>query len=153
MPRCVLLVDLSAERLTRIRRRLSYTDDVVACSDFRFARTQLLARQPTFLVSHSRLGEFNALHLVYLAVGASLPTRFILFDEPRDAILVAEARSLGAFYETTSRLPFSLPSYMQASLPNRDRRESAAPDRRTLFRSGRRAADVAPEIRAAVNMC
>lgn len=143
----MLVVDPSAKRLEKLRRRLSEVGNVVTCSEFRLARERLFADRPEFLVSHIKLGAFNALHLVHLAVGDHLPTRCILFDEPTDAALVAEAKSLGAFYETTSRLPFALPSYLLASLPHRDRRvRVVSSERRTRFRGGRRSSDVAPEI-------
>lgn len=144
--RRLLVVDPSTQRLDMLRQRLSHADEVITCADFGLARERLLADHPELVIANIRLGAFNGLHLVYLATAAALTTRSILYDEPMDPSLVVEAISLGAFHETTSRLPFALPSYLSASLPRRDRRTSAAPERRTLFRGGRRSADVAPEI-------
>jgi len=142
----VLVVDPSAQRLEGLRQRLSSAGEVVACSEFHVARERLLADNPQFLVSNIRLGAFNGLHLVYLAQAVQLATRSILYDEPADPALLVEAKSIGAFYETTSRLPFALPSYLGNSLPHHDRRGAVVPERRTLFRGGRRSSDVTPEI-------
>jgi hypothetical protein len=65
-----------------------------------------------------------------------------VYDEPTDPQLAFEAQLIGAFYETTSRLQFTLPVYIHAQLPERDRRDVRHLERRTLFRGGRRAADV-----------
>src|SRR5262245_31010418 len=111
--------------------------DVAACTDFRSARECLLATSPAFLFSHVRLGAYNGLHLVYLAVHARLDTRCVLFDDPLDPQLAFEARQIGAFYETSSRVRFAIRSYLGSQLPDRDRRDARCPDRRVPFRGGR----------------
>jgi DNA-binding NtrC family response regulator len=144
--RRLLVVDPSARRLELLRQRLSDVDEVIACSDFARARERLLADLPQFVIANIRLGPFNGLHLVYLAAAAHVATRSIMYDEQADPGLVAEAKSLGAFFETAERLPFALPAYLAAELPDRDRRMSRDPERRRIFRGGRRASDVAPEF-------
>jgi hypothetical protein len=110
--------------------------------DFQTARNCLLKTSPDFLISHLRLGAYNGLHLAYLASHARLETRCLLYDEPLDVHLAFEAQLIGAFHETTSRLRFTVPAYIRAPLPERERRAAHQVDRRGLFRGGRRATDL-----------
>jgi hypothetical protein len=59
-----------------------------------------------------------------------------------DFLLIKEAQHLGAFFERTDRLPYSLPSYIQSRWPSTDSRDPRRVDWRTHFRGGRRASDV-----------
>lgn len=110
------------------------------CADFGAARARLVTDAPDLLVTNLRLHAYNGLHLVLLA--ASTSTRCLVYAEPDDLMLAREAQRLGAFYERLSRLPFALPAFIKAMLPERDRRDAAVLDRRFAFRGGRRATDL-----------
>ena len=142
MLRSALLVDPDADRLDLLRRQIDEVADVTSCVDFQTARSCLLDSPPDFLISHLRLGAYNGLHLAYLASQARLETRCLLYDEPLDVHLAFEAQLIGAFHETTSRLRFTIPAYIRAPLPERERRAANQNDRRGLFRGGRRATDL-----------
>jgi hypothetical protein len=79
--------------------------EVVLCSDFSTARARLRAAPPELLITALRLREYNGLNLVYLAAGAGLPTRSIVYTEANDAGMAREIRAAGAFYEVRPRLP------------------------------------------------
>ena len=143
--RRALLVDPNKSRLDLLRREAGALVDVIACTDFRSARECLLTTAPAFLFSHFRLDAYNGLHLVHLAVHARIDTRFVLFDDHLDPQLAFEARQIGAFCESSSRLRFAIRSYLGSALPDRDRREARYPDRRAHFRGGRRVTDLSLE--------
>ena len=115
---------------------------VDVCADFVDARARLLARPPHLLVTSIRLGAYNGLHLAYLAVALSLPTRVIVHSETMDVGLAREAQLAHAFYAPAAQLAVALPAYLEAELPPQDRRNVACPDRRQQFRSGRRVTDI-----------
>jgi hypothetical protein len=116
--------------------------EIALCSDFCTARARLRAAPPELLITALRLHEYNGLNLVYLAKGAGLPTKSIVYAEANDAGMAREIRAAGAFYEASPRLPVVLPGYVGAKLPPQDRRNAAVYDRRRSGRSGgRRALD------------
>lgn len=116
--------------------------EVALCLDFSTARARMRAAPPELLITALRLREYNGLNLVYLAAGAGLPTRSIVYTEATDAGMAREIRAAGAFYEVRPRLPVALPGYMAAKLPPQDRRDVGSYDRRRSGRSGgRRAVD------------
>jgi hypothetical protein len=143
--RRALIVDPNRSRLDLLRREAEAIVDVTACTGFQAARRCLLTTAPAFLFSHFRLGAYNGLHLVHLAVHARVEMRFVLFDEQLDPQLAFEARQVGVFCETSSRLPFAIRSYLGSELPDRDRRHPHGPDRRAYFRGGRRVTDLSLE--------
>jgi DNA-binding NtrC family response regulator len=115
---------------------------VALCSDFSTARARLRAAPPGLLLTALRLREYNGLNLVYLAAGAGLPTRSIVYTEANDAGMAREVRAAGAFYEVRPRLPAALRAYVSAILPPQDRRGIGNYDRRRGGRlGGRRAVD------------
>jgi hypothetical protein len=113
----------------------------VGCRDFHCARTHLLDSPPDILVTNLRLIDYNGLHLVLLAQAADPRTRCIVHTDRVDLLLIREAQANGAFFEHTSRLPHALAAYLDAPLPDHDRRDPQRFDRRAAFRGGRRAAD------------
>jgi DNA-binding NtrC family response regulator len=116
--------------------------DIALCSDFFTARARMRAAPPELLITALRLREYNGLNLVYLAAGAGLPTRSIVYTEAGDTGMAREIRAAGAFYEVRPRLPAVLPAYLSAVLPPVDRRDVGVYDRRRDGRSGgRRAVD------------
>jgi hypothetical protein len=116
--------------------------EIALCSDFSTARARLRAAPPGLLVTALRLHEYNGLNLVYLAAGAGLPTRSIVYTEACDAGMAREIRAAGAFYEMRPRLEAALPGYVSAVLPPQDRRNVGAYERRRSGRlGGRRAVD------------
>ena len=138
--RQILLVDPDRERLRAVEAALRLVADVETCSEFRAARTRLFCQPPDLLVTNLRLRANNGLHLVYLAAGTH--TRCIVYAPHDDLILAREAQAAGAFYEHSLRLPRALPSYVNATLPHRDRRDVTVLDRRLKFRGGRRCTDL-----------
>ena len=102
----------------------------------------MLLAPPTFVITNLRLDEYNGLHLVLLNHIANPPARCIVHTDRPDFVLLAEAQDLGAFFERTDRLAFALPAYLASNWPTADRRNPRTYDRRTIFRGGRRAADV-----------
>jgi DNA-binding NtrC family response regulator len=119
--------------------------DVVTFKDFETARDYFRGHAPaSALVVNLRLGEFNGIHLVYLAklyVGPELRT--LVYARPHDPSLAREAQRAGAFYQRQGFLPFSLAGFLKAGLPAADRRDVSGIDRRTTFRGGRRTTDIA----------
>jgi PleD family two-component response regulator len=136
----ILLVDPDVDGLRAARNALSLVADVEACSEFRAARTRLLARPPDLLVTNVRLRAYNGLHLVYLTEGTA--TRSIVYGTEDDLVLAREVKEAGAFYERSRRLPRALVSYVHAVLPPRDRRDPGVLDRRRILRGGRRCTDL-----------
>ncbi len=141
-----LAADL-AEGLTRaISRAPAVTTEVevTAEADFSKARARIKKKPPSLLVTALQLGEYNGMHLVYMAAASGFPTRSVVHTENLDAVQAREVRSAGAFYELRGRLPAALHAYVMAVLPAEDRRDPMRFDRRRLARGGRRAADVRP---------
>ena len=144
--RRVLAVDSHKKWLDALKERWNHLAEIEVCAEFPVARTRLFdVPPPELLVTNLRLGPFNGLHLVFLAQSASLPTTCLTYgthNNPTDLALAREAQLAGAFYEASYRLPYALPSYLQSTLPERDRRDPGREDRRGTFRGGRRATDL-----------
>jgi DNA-binding NtrC family response regulator len=135
-PRVLIVEPDAGQRLllTRAVRDLALVEH---CTDFYGARNRLTAQSPDFLVSNLRLRSVSGLHLLYLA---AFRMRTIVYVDGADRALLLEAQRLGAFVESASRLPLSLPSYLRAPLPARDRRDPRRLDE--SLPGGRRAGDV-----------
>ena len=136
----ILLVDPDPNGLRAAQTALRFVADVEACTEFRAARTRLLNQPPDLLITNLRLQAYNGLHLVHLAAGTH--TRCIVYSTYDDLVLAREVQATGAFFEHPSRLPLVLQSYVNATLPRRDRRDLTTLDRRLAFRGGRRSSDV-----------
>jgi DNA-binding NtrC family response regulator len=139
----VLFVDPDADRLQDLMGLMSTLDlvaDVEGCQDFDTARKRIFLKPPDLLVTNLQLGEYNGLHLVYLAAGTA--TRCVVYSTHNDKLLQRHAKEAGAFYEQTARLPQVLASYVHAVLPERDQRDPNVLDRRRTHRGGRRCDDV-----------
>jgi|KBSMisStandDraft_5_1062788.scaffolds.fasta_scaffold264968_1 DNA-binding NtrC family response regulator len=147
-PKKILVVDSDPSMVHALRGALGFVADVEGCADFTGARESLLRDPPDFLVTNLRLGAYNGLHLVYLAISNGRATRSVCFSTFVDLPLIHEAQSIGAFFESPSKIPHTLASYLRAPLPPRDRRIPRATDRRREFRGGRRAGDLAPLAQA-----
>jgi DNA-binding NtrC family response regulator len=138
----VLLVDVDRERLRALQRLLAFRAQVDPCADFVGARARLFARPPDLLVTSSRLGAYNGLHLAYLAAAAVLPTRVVVYGDADWVALARETQIAGAFYVPDQQIAAALPAYLAADLPPQDRRDVERADRRRQqFRGGRRATD------------
>ena len=138
----VLFVDPDADRLQHLMGLMSTLElvaDVEGCQDFETARKRILLKPPDLLVTNLQLGEYNGLHLVYLAVGTT--TRCVVYSTHDDELLQKHAKEAGAFYEQMARLPHVLALYLHAVLPERDRRDPNVLDRRRTPRGGRRCSD------------
>ena len=95
------------------------------------------------LVTNLRLqANVEGLHLAYAVATAGYRTRALVYGLRAEDWITHELQRAGAFYESQSRLLFSLPSYVHASLPVLDRRSPVATDRRSGHRGGRRASDL-----------
>jgi hypothetical protein len=138
----LLVVEPDAILGQRVLARCEGIAQATLCRDFLSARSQLLASAPDLLVTNLRLEEYNGLHLVLLASSEGVTRSLVHTDRP-DPYLVREAQAIGAFFERTERLLHALVGYLNFNLPQRDRRNSDRYDRRTAFRGGRRAADIA----------
>jgi len=110
-------------------------------AQFAKARASLNDTPPALLVTALQLRDYNGLHLVYLAAAAACGTRSLVHTDAFDSEQAREIRTAGAFYELRSRLPRVLPTYVTATLPQKDRRQAMLFERRLLARGGRRAAD------------
>jgi hypothetical protein len=143
----VLLVEPDKARRFHLRDVVREVADVDCQSDFATARAHLFSKPYDWLVTETRLGAYNGLHLVHLARSSRLPIRSMIYADRQDVFLFQEAQRAGAFYEFRDRVDRALPVYLLASLPPQDRRSALTPDRRTApFRGGRRCTD--PSIAA-----
>ena len=136
----ILLVEPDPIGARAAQAALRFMADVETCTEFRAARTRLLRQPPDLLITNLRLRAYNGLHLVHLAAGTH--TRCIVYSTYDDPVLAREVQATGAFFEHSSRLPLVLHSYVNAALPQRDRRDLTSLDRRLAFRGGRRSSDV-----------
>ena len=138
----VLLVEPDAAWRAHLRDTVGEVADLDGDADFLAARTHLLSKPYDWLVTNIRLGAYNGLHLVHLA-GFSRPlTRFLVYADGCDVWLAREAQQAGAFYESRDRVGRALPVYLRSTLPPKDRRNPAEPDRRADARGSRRRADL-----------
>ncbi len=143
----VLLVEPDKSRRAHLRDVVCEVADVDVHADFVSARTHLCSKPYDWLVTDTRLGPYNGLHLVYLARASGLPIRSLVYADRNDLFLGQQAQRAGAFYEYRDRVDRSLPVYLLSVLPPLDRRSLVSPDRRAApFRGGRRCTD--PSITA-----
>ena len=134
----ILLVDPDVRGVGATAAALRSVADVEVCSNFQNARARLRRQPPDLLITNLRLEAYNGLHLVYLATAAR--TRCIVFSTDDDLGLAREVQAAGAFFELPVRLPQVLESYVNATLPHRDRRDITRLARLPL-RGGRRCTD------------
>jgi DNA-binding NtrC family response regulator len=143
----VLLVEPDKARRAHLRDVVREVADVDGTSDFATARAHLFSKRYDWLVTETRLGDFNGLHLVHLARASGLPIRSLVYADRQDVFIFQEAQRAGAFYEFRDRVDRALPVHLLAALPPHDRRSAVTPDRRAApFRGGRRCTD--PSISA-----
>lgn len=137
---------LIVEPDVRIGRKLRSLAATVAattlCPDFDGGRAELQRHPPHVLVTNLRLEAYNGLHLVLLSQATGSGARCLVHTNRPDFLLVSEALAMGAFFERTERLPYSITAFITGQLPVADRRNPDQFDRRTGFRGGRRASDV-----------
>ena len=84
------------------------------CGDFRSARAKLASGTYDLILTELRLGEFNGLHLAYIAKHQQPGARTVVFTAPFDAAFASEAVAAGAFYEHTQRIVASACAYLNA---------------------------------------
>jgi DNA-binding NtrC family response regulator len=113
-----------------------------ACSTAEEARRMLVSSSPALFFSNVRLGSVRGAELMFLAKMANPRIRTVLYGSSQDLLLARQAQAAGAFFEPTVYLPYALKQYFATSLPTKDRRDPARPERRKRFRGGRRATDV-----------
>jgi len=133
----ILLVDPEVGGVGAVEAVLQLAGDVQICTNFQSARARLLQRPPDLLITNLRLEAYNGLHLVLLA--ARTRTRCIVFSTHDDIGLAREVQAAGAFFELSDRLPQVLESYVNATLPQHDRRDIAKVGQ--PLRGGRRCTD------------
>ena len=136
----VLIVEPDDDVASRLTASLDRVEDVRRCRSFDDAREQLRRSPPDLLVGNLRLGEYNGLHLVYLAGNAGSPMRAIIYTTTLDIALARDVQRAGAFYDTADCLEVSLRAYLGTPLPPSDRRD---PQRRLRLEkpAGRRLTD------------
>jgi len=106
------------------------------------ARLQAPGGPPYGLViTNLRLDAYNGVHLVYVIQHLELPTRTVVYAGHGDRLIAREVQEAGAFFERIERIPGALLPYLQADLPQRDRRSAETFDRRAYPRGGRRSWD------------
>jgi hypothetical protein len=139
----LLLVEGDRERREGLQQMLPTGVQIDAYEHFADARRRLLLCRPPpqLLVTNSRLGPYNGIHLAYLAATLALPTRVVVYDSADRLTLAPEARRAGAFFVRGSQVAAALPGYLDADLPTWDRRNVGCLDRRQEFRGGRRSTD------------
>ena len=137
----VLLVEPDLATAALLGQSVQGIADVDLQAQFSTARPRLLETPFDFVITNLRLGEYNGLHLVYLASTAGLSARCIVYNDQHDVGLARDAQRAGAFYETRGCLLVTLTAYLRGTLPERDRRNPVVPDRRSPFRGGRRCWD------------
>ena len=140
-PTHILLVEPDASARATLHAVVSTFAHVESHGQFKTARDRLGRAQLDFLVTNIRLNAYNGLHLVYLLTNSPAAPRAIVYSDEYDPGLAREAQRAGAFYERGRRLPVTLRAFVTGVLPAHDRREAAIPDRRGLFRGGRRCWD------------
>jgi ActR/RegA family two-component response regulator len=133
----ILLVDPEIGGVGVVETALRLVGDIEVCTNFQSARARLLQRPPDLLITNLRLEAYNGLHLVLLA--ARTRTRCIVFSTHDDIGLAREVQAAGAFFELSDRLPQVLESYVNATLPQHDRRNIANVGE--PLRGGRRCTD------------
>lgn len=119
----ILVVDPEVGGVGAVGAALQLAGDVEICTNFRSARARLLQRPPDLLITNLRLEAYNGLHLVLLAAGTR--TRCIVFSTHEDIGVARQVQAAGAFFELSDRLPQVLESYVNATLPQHDRRDIA----------------------------
>lgn len=137
----VLLVEPDQTFAAKLQHATAPVATVDYCSEFDAARPRLFETTFDFLVTNLRLKAYNGLHLVYLAGATGPSPRCIVYSAKRDAAIAREVHRAGAFYETGECLAITLTAYLRGTLPPTDRRDPAHPDRRLIFRGGRRCWD------------
>lgn len=137
----VLIVEPDVRVGLKLRDACAAAAEATLCTDFESARSELEKHQPTVLVTNIRLEAYNGLHLVLLSQTTGSAARCVVHTDRPDFLLVAEALAMGAFFERTERLVYSILGYIWGALPPADRRDPKRVDRRTAFRGGRRASD------------
>jgi DNA-binding NtrC family response regulator len=142
MDRRVLIVDGAPTALLRLAAMVDGTASVAVADRFSYASTYLTDAAVDLLITNARLDQHSGMDLVRLAAGMRLPMRSVVYTAGDDFECVRETQNLRAFYERADRLLFALPAYVHAALPDRDRRDAWRPDRRAIFRGGRRASDI-----------
>jgi DNA-binding NtrC family response regulator len=142
MEKRVLVVDLVPEMRAQLKWALGSDAHVTTARSFTDGRTRLVSRSWDLLVTNLRLGAYNGLHLVYLGAMAHPLMRSIVYSSLDDATAAGEIRAAGAFFERSDRIARALPAYLQAILPEEDRRDLVRVDRRQRRRGGRRSTGV-----------
>ena len=105
-----------------LRHELAHTFEpmpVDVCSDFRSARARLAAAAYDLILTEMRLGEFNGLHLAYIAKHDQPQARTVVFTAPFDPALASETTAAGAFYEHTQSIVAAARGYLGA-VPHND---------------------------------
>ena len=138
----VLIVEPDVRVGRKLRAISASVANATLCTDFERGRAALEKDPPTLLVTNLRLEAYNGLHLVLLNQTTRTRARCIVHTHRPDFLLVAEALAMGAFFERTERLYYSILGYLWGRLPPTERRDPTKADRRAAFRGGRRASDV-----------
>jgi hypothetical protein len=146
-PKRVLLVEPERAFWMVVDRSVRTLARVEGAADFQIGRARLMRAslfQTPFdlLVANLQLGSYNGLHLVHLMGSLGLLTRSVVYSTLVNMSWATEVQRAGAFYETRSRLPYQLPAYLLAQLPDADRRQATLTERRSGYRGGRRRSDL-----------
>src|SRR4051812_27577751 len=138
----VLIVEPDPGTGRKLRDACVAVATTTLCPDFDGGRSELDRNPPNVLITNLRLEAYNGLHLLLLSQRTNLTARRIVHTDRPDYLLIGEALGMGAFYERTERLLYSVLGYVVGALPSADRRNPQQLDRRTSFRGGRRLSDL-----------
>jgi DNA-binding response OmpR family regulator len=106
MPYSVLVVDLQPLVLARIVEPLRAAGyDVIGATSFEDAKQRIAVRAPNLLISASRLGLFNGLHLIVRGRLDHPEMAAILTASAKDPVLEAEASTYGASCVVSPQTP------------------------------------------------
>jgi ActR/RegA family two-component response regulator len=142
MRRRLLLVEPDPAFRNQLAITAASVAQVAASETFEAARALLMRSAFDIIVTNLQLRAYNGLHLVFLAARPSADPRSVVYSARRDAGIGREVQQAHAFYETAADIALALPAYVNSTLPDRDRRDPAACDRRQKARGGRRCRDL-----------
>jgi DNA-binding response OmpR family regulator len=105
----VLVVDLQPLVLARLVEPLRAAGyDAIGATSFEAAKERIAARPPHLLISASRLGLFNGLHLIVRGRQDHPEMAAILTATAKDTVLEAEASTYGASCVVAPETPAEL---------------------------------------------
>lgn len=123
----ILIVEPNPARQRQLVDAIGSTAVVDAVEDFNTARTRIVTHRPDFLAANLRLGEYNGLHLVYLAAALNLSVRSFVYTEQQDAGFATDVETAGATYDTFQSLRSTIAGHLMADAGSLDESYASHP--------------------------